>query len=334
MGGNDNLPNIEKKNEQATIANPAWMTSLSLLISGGAPSGAISALQYERVIFALCRLDAWRVRRDVGPSRTVLVALPGQSCVPALLPMLQKVFVHERHVFVYDGCRPSVELGTALISRYGRTYRQRAKNEGSWEEVSSSPSVITANVPMRPLRHVRELPGALARINGTHASTVEAWMASVDTFLDMKSRERTNFYAPFVCQMGFLMKRSAFGNGSRGDLSELAMKNVLQYITGSKSRPLPGDVVSAGTLCLEGMRSKYETEVKASALSDDENALIEKCVFAHKAILLGDKTLLDTVQPKEDWSREFLSDCSSNFCFRTATDHYIFYFSSQSCEET
>jgi hypothetical protein len=295
-------PNV-KRNEQATITNPAWMTSLSLLMSGGA-SGVISARQYERVIFALCRLDAWRVRHDVGPSRTVLFALPGQSCVPVLLPLIQKVFVHDRHVFVYDGCRHSVELGTALRSRYGHTYRQRATNEGMWEEVSASPNVITANIPMRPLRHIRELPGTLAKINGMQASIVEAWMASVDTFLDMKSKERTNFYAPFVCQMGFLMKRSAFGNGTRGDLSDLAMKNVLQYITGSKSRPLPSDVVSAATSCLEEMRSKFENEVKGSTLSDDVKALIEKCVFAHKSILLGDKTLLDTVQPKEDWSRE------------------------------
>ncbi|KAL3816865.1 hypothetical protein ACHAXA_005143 [Cyclostephanos tholiformis] len=297
----------------ATIINPAWMTSLSLLMSKGV-RGTVSAKQYERVVFALCRLDAWRVRDSVGTSRTVLFALPGQSCVPVLLPLIQRVFVHDRHVFVYDGCCHSVELGIALRARYGFTHRRRATDGEIWEEVSASPNVVTANYSMAPLRHIRELPETLARIDGIHASTVEAWMASVDTFLDMKSKEKTNFYAPFVCQMGFLMKRSTFGNGSRGDLSELALKNVLQYITGSKSRPLPSDVVSAAISCLEEMRCKFLDEVKASTLSNDERTLIEKCVFAHKAILLGDKTLLDTVQPKEDWSLKAAKKLKSCLC--------------------
>lgn len=286
---------------QAVISSPAWMTSLSLLISKKVHS--ISTQQFERVAFALCRLDAWRVRESVGASRTVLISLPGQSCVPILLPLIQRVFVHDRHVFVYDGCCYSVELGTALRKRYGYSYRQQAAEE-DWEEVSASPRVITSNFSMAPLRHIRELPETLAKINGIQASVVESWMASVDTFLDMKSKEKDNFYAPFVCRTGFLMKRSIFGNGSRGDVSELALKNVLQYITGSKSRALPSVVMSEAASCLKEMRSKFYDAVKGSTLSDDEKALIEKCVFTHKAILLGDKTLLDTVQPKEDWSRK------------------------------
>ena len=279
------------------------MTSLSLLISKKKLYN-ISDGQYERVAFALCRLEAWRVRDSVGASRTVLITLPGQSCVPLLLPLVQRVFAHDRHVFVYDGCCPSAELGAARRRRCGSSYRQDAAEE-TWEGVSASPDVVTSNFPMAPLRHVRRLPDALARLDGTRASVVESWMASVDTLLDMKSNERRNFYAPFVCRAGFLMGRSAFGNGSRvGDAGGLALKNVLEYITGSKSRAIPDAVMRDAASCLGEMRAKFEDDARGCALGDDERDFVERCVFAHKSILLGDKTLLDTVQPWENWSRE------------------------------
>lgn len=279
------------------------MTSLSLLISKKKLYN-ISDGQYERVAFALCRLEAWRVRDSVGASRTVLITLPGQSCVPLLLPLVQRVFTHDRHVFVYDGCCPSAELGAARRRRCGSSYRQNAAEE-TWEGVSASPDVVTSNFPMAPLRHVRGLPDALARLDGTRASVVESWMASVDTLLDMKSNERRNFYAPFVCRAGFLMGRSAFGNGSRvGDAGGLALKNVLEYITGSKSRAIPDAVMRDAASCLGEMRAKFEDDARGCALGDDERDFVERCVFAHKSILLGDKTLLDTVQPLENWSRE------------------------------
>lgn len=294
---------------QAIISSPAWMTSLSQLIVKKIHS--ISAQQYERIIFALCRLDAWRIRDSIGASRTVLFSLPGQSCVPVLLPLIQKVFVHDRHVFVYDGCCPSVEFGVALQKQYGSSYRQQT--DDCWEEVSSSPRVITSNFPMAPLRHIRELSESLAKVNGSQASIVESWMASVDTFLDMKSQEKKNFYAPFVCQMSFLMKRSVFGK-TDVDMSEMALKNVLQYITGSKSRALPSVVMTEAVLCLNEMRCIFETAVRGSELSGSEKALIEACVFTHKAILLGDKTLMDTVQPKEDWSLKAAKKLKSCLC--------------------
>lgn len=285
------------------------MTSLSLLIVKKIHS--ISTEQYERIIFALCRLDTWRIRDSIGTSRTVLFSLPGQSCVPVLFPLIQKVFVHDRHVFVYDGCCPSVEYGMALQKQYGSSYRQQAQ-EDNWEEVSSSPRVITSNFPMAPLRHIRELTESLAKVNGSHASIVESWMASVDTFLDMKSQEKKNFYAPFVCQMSFLMKRSVFGKID--DVSEMALKNVLQYITGSKSRALPSGVMTEAISCLHEMRCIFETAVNGCESSVTEKELIEACVFTHKAILLGDKTLMDTVQPKEDWSLKAAKKLKSCLC--------------------
>lgn len=306
---------------QATISDPAWMTFLSLLISK--KTHDITTEQFERIIFALCRLEAWRVRDSIGTSRTVLFSLPGQACVPILLPLIQKVFVHERHVFVYDGCCYSVEAGAEMRRRCGSSYRQQAANE-VWKEVSASPKVINCTFPMAPLRHIRELPEKLASLNGIQASVVESWMASVDTFLDMKSKEKKNFYTPFVCRMGFLMKRSGIGNGDGSDLSELALKNVLEYITGSKSRALPGEVMERAVSCLERMRTKFQDAVKGSELNKEEKILIEKCVFTHKAILIGEKTLLDTVQPKEDWSREFDWLFSSLRHLLSSADHLHF----------
>ncbi|KAL7533315.1 hypothetical protein ACHAWF_004451 [Thalassiosira exigua] len=296
----------------ATISNPAWMTSLALLISK--KTHDITAQQFERIVFALCRLDAWRVRESsVGVSRTVLFALPGQACTPLLLPLIQKVFVHERHVFVYDGCAYSVETGAALRKKYGSSYRLQAAEE-VWEEVAATPAVLSATYPMAPLRHNRDLPGTLANLNGVQASTVEAWVASVDTFLDMKAKEKKNFYTPFVCRMGFLMKRAGIGNGDGSDLSGLALKNVLEYITGSKSRALPEEVLSKAVSCMEEKRAKFEDAVKEHKLDAPEKIPIEKCVFTHKAILIGEKTLLDTVRPKEDWSLKAAKKLKSCLC--------------------
>jgi hypothetical protein len=289
------------------------MFALALLISKNTHN--ITKEQFERIIFALCRLDAWRVRDSVGSNRTVMFTLPGQACVPLLLPVIQKVFVHERHVFVYDGCCHTVARGTALRQQYGSSYRQTAVNE-EWDLVSETPTVISATYPIAPLKHNRDLPETLAKLNGVQASIVEAWMASVDIFLDMKAREKKNFYTPFVCRLGFLMKRSGIGNGDGSDLSGLALKNVLQYITGSKSRALSSDVMEKAEKCLSECRTNADDFVENCKIVTNTPLaiLIEKCVFTHKSILIGEKTLLDTVQPKEDWSLKAAKKLKSCLC--------------------
>ncbi|KAL7459606.1 hypothetical protein ACHAWC_011462 [Mediolabrus comicus] len=312
--GTDMLTGVVKDCDHgvATIANPAWMTTLALIVSNNTQN--ITTTQFETIIFALCRLDAFRVRESVGVSRTVLFALPGQSCVPLLLPLVQKVFVHERHLFVYDGCCHSVEYGLGLIKKYGSSYRQKASKE-EWALVSETPGVTSAVYPMAPLRHNRALPETLAKLNSSQASIVEAWMASVNVFLDMKAKEKKNFYTPFVCRLGFLMKRSGIGNGDGSDLSELALKNVLEFITGSKSRALPDKVMDSAKTSLKRKREDAEKEFFASnKLTSDERTLVEKCVFTHKSILIGEKTLLDTVQPKEDWSLKAAKKLKSCLC--------------------
>jgi hypothetical protein len=133
----------------------------------------------------------------------------------------------------------------------------------------------------------------------------------------MKAREKKNFYTPFVCRMGFLMKRSGIGNGDGSDLSGLALKNVLQYITGSKSRALPAEVMERAEKCLTECRAAAaEAYVEKCKIvtNTPEAILIEKCVFTHKSILIGEKTLLDTVQPKEDWSLKAAKKLKSCLC--------------------
>lgn len=275
----------------------------------------ITKEQLERIVFALCRLDAWRVRDSVGANRTVMFTLPGQACVPSLLAVVQRVFVHERHIFVYDGCCHTVARGTALREQHGSSYRQTAAKE-EWDLVSASPSVVSSTYPIAPLKHNRDLPETLAKLNGVQASIVEAWMASVDTFLDMKAQEKKNFYTPFVCRLGYLMKRSGIGNGDGSDLSGLALKNVLQYITGSKSRALSAELMEKAEKRLGECRAAAEAYVEKYKIvvNTPTAILIEKCVFTHKSILIGEKTLLDTVQPKEDWSLKAAKKLKSCLC--------------------
>jgi len=132
----------------------------------------------------------------------------------------------------------------------------------------------------------------------------------------MKAREKKTFYTPFVCRMGFLMKRSGIGNGDGSDLSKLALKNVLQFITGSKSRALPDEMMVKAEKCLSECRVIAESGVENCKIVVNTPAaiLIEKCVFTHKSILIGEKTLLDTVQPKEDWSLKAAKKLKSCLC--------------------
>jgi len=313
--GSEILTNVVKDcgHGVATISNPCWMTALSLLLSKK-HTCSITPEQFERIAFSLCRLEAHRVRSSIGKtSRTVVFTLPGQACTPLLLPLVQKVFVHERHVFVYDGCCHSVEMGLALRKKYGSSYRQKPEKE-EWECVSATPQVISATFPMAPLKHNKELTETLSKLKGDQASIVEAWMASVDTFLDMKAKEKKNFYTPFVCRMGFLMARSGIGNGDGTDKSGLALKNVLQYITGSRSRALSEEVINKALKSLKENRIKSEEAVKEFKLDNPGKILIEKCVFAHKGILIGEKTLIDTVQPKDDWSLKAAKKLKSCLC--------------------
>lgn len=141
-------------------------------------------------------------------------------------------------------------------------------------------------------------------------------MTSVDTFLTLKENERESGYLPFVCRIGYLFADTGrLGNGDV-DLSRLALINLLQFITGSRSRRLEDAVVEAANHTLTRCRKeeKEHAQKYGKAVSEVERVAIEACVFAHKGILIGNKTLLDTVQPKEEWSLKAAKKLTSCLC--------------------
>merc|ERR1719343_30253 len=79
---------------------PLWMLTLSKLVK----DQTISNKHLQSILFSLCRLEAWNVRSTLGSNRTVVFFLPGQCTVSTLVPLLQKVFRHERHAYSYDTC--------------------------------------------------------------------------------------------------------------------------------------------------------------------------------------------------------------------------------------
>uniref|UniRef100_A0A6V2E689 Transmembrane protein n=2 Tax=Ditylum brightwellii TaxID=49249 RepID=A0A6V2E689_9STRA len=280
----------------ALVREPAWMVTVAYMIQ----KNVISKSKMERVLFALCRLDANRVRDDVGASRTVVFTLPGQSCTPPLLPLLQKAFPCERHVFAYDTCAESLCRGLNLSS--GRKKKRIADKESISSELLSAPSDLMARVPIAPLRSLRDLPPLLATFSEDQANIIESWMSSVNAFLLMKQNENENEYLPFVCRMGFLLGRTGLGDGYT-DQSDIALQNVLQYITGSRSRPLKDEVLDAARVALADARKVCEVFPRAEKqMTEQEQNQLEECVFCHKQILIGNKTLIDTVQPAKEWS--------------------------------
>jgi len=100
----------------ALVHEPIWMLALAHLISDS--PNAIPKEKLIKVVFALCRLEAWRVRDDVGESRSVVFTLPGQNVTSSLLPLLQVAFPCERHVFAYHNATDSVGRA-ALLRKQG-----------------------------------------------------------------------------------------------------------------------------------------------------------------------------------------------------------------------
>ncbi len=276
---------------QVLIKEPAWMMTLAYAIE----QKKIKSSQLPKILFAIARLDAWRVRDQVGEYRTVVFTLPGQACTAPLLSSIQEVFPHERHVFVYNGCIDSVSRGLRLTKH------------PSGDCVAISPVAV---------KDVSKIDAILKKLSWDVSDIVEAWMSSVDAFLKLKIAEKKTGYLPFVCRLGFLMSQfGKLGNGNE-DQSELALVNVLQYMTGSRSRALKEEVIEDAKKILVNLREQELDEIKKNAkqLSSTEKEAIEACAFAHKGILIENKTLMDTVQPKKEWSLKATKKLTSCAC--------------------
>lgn len=53
---------------------------------------------------------------------------------------------------------------------------------------------------------------------------------------------------------------------------------------------------------------------KNPSISEAENKAIENCVFQHKSILIGNKTLKDTVLPRQHWTLKQASRAGCSCC--------------------
>ncbi len=287
------------------------MSMLADLISRKAVSSKATSKDLKKIVFGLCRLSAWEVRNQVGANRTVVFTLPGQSSTASLLPSLQSAFPCERHVFVYDGCIDST-------ARALRNLRMKRHSVGSDSLPLSIPTVVSATTPITPLplASVPKMKDLLSPFSYYQAGAIEAWFSSVDAFLTLKHHEKKTGYTPFVCRLGFLMSQvGRLGNG-KVDQSQLALTNVLQYITGSKSRSLEDGVLESARNVLNGIRDADLNYAKQyeGILSENDRQAIEACAFAHKQILIENKTLMDTVQPKVEWSLKAAKKLTSCAC--------------------
>jgi len=276
------------------IQEPAWMVTMALLIR----RKAILMEDAERILFSLCRLESLRLQlqgKKGQKHKTVLFILPGQGCTKILLPMLQSLFPCERHVFAYDGCAASVQRGLMHLK----------KGHASQLPVTAMPRSITATIPLfTMMKDLNTLPNLLAQLPNHVAGIVEAWIGSVDALLSLKENEGKNMYTPFVCRMEFLLKEDPKSKKDGADeRSILALTNVLQYITGSRSRALDDMTMDAAQSVLVDLREECQNDTKNFPKVDRKmRVTIEDCAFAHKMILYGDKTLPDTVIPTKEWS--------------------------------
>jgi hypothetical protein len=146
------------------------------------------------------------------------------------------------------------------------------------------------------------LSSALSLLSVTRADTVEAWMGSVDAFFKLKEEENKNGYLPYTLKVGLLIGDP---DGSLEPDSDryYSVASMMQFITGCRSRPLPEGVLDAAIEWLRDFSYAHREEVKKQPhLSDTEKKALENCVFCHKLILIGDKTLKDTVLPRKHWT--------------------------------
>ena len=141
----------------------------------------------------------------------------------------------------------------------------------------------------------------MAEIPQSQASIVETWMSSVDAFFLLKEDEANNGYLPYVFKLGFLTDPTDKNFSPESD-SYWSLCSLLQYVTGCRSRALPEGVLDAAREFLKDYNRDDPERKTTQGFSDEEAKLIDDCVFHHKLILIGNKTLQDTCLPKQHWT--------------------------------
>jgi len=307
----------ESKTGVAVLSEPFWMVQLAGLLE----ASVLASSKIQKLLFALCRLDAWSLREEVsqGDAKTVMITLPGQATVATLLPLVQAVFPEDRHLFAYDGCVASVQRGIygKRLFRRGQVQNQLASIiNGLCQDPVRYATPLPSDSPLTKDVSLFSLAAALAKVPMRQAEVVEAWMSSVDAYFKLKQQETKNGYLPFCFKLGFLT--NPVGNFEQGTDSYWSLTALLQFITGCRSRALPEGVVDSAKEWLKDYNQAYAEEQrkidKTVVLSETDRKLIENCCFQHKLILIGNKTLQDTVLPKEHWTLKQASRAGCSCC--------------------
>ncbi|VEU39261.1 unnamed protein product [Pseudo-nitzschia multistriata] len=314
----------ESKSGVAVVSEPLWMIQIARL----AEASIVAKSKIQKLIFALCRLDAWSVRHKVGDAKTVMFTLPGQAVVGTLLPLVQSAFPEDRHVFAYDGCVESVKRGIYAERMYKHN-KLIPDLKSIIQGMGKDPLRITTPLPSNsPLSHDASLGGrggamerAFSQVPVKQARIVEAWLSSIDAYFKLKNEETTNGYVPYCFKLGFLT--SPVGDFEYGTDSYWSLNSFLQYVTGCQGRKVQEHVIDAAREWMKDYNSEQKAEdgsfETSVILSEHERKMIENCCFQHKQILIGNKTLQDTVLPKEHWT---MKQASRNGCSCCGPDPY------------
>jgi len=314
----------ESKAGVAVVSEPFWMVQMARLVE----ASVVASSKIRKLMFALCRLDALNLQQEIGDAKTVMFTLPGQAVVATLLPLVQSVFPEDRHVFAYDGCVATVKRGI-----YAERICKRSELSPNLEPIirgmCKDPVRLTTPLPSNsPLTRGTSLGGsgtlekALAQVPLQQARIVETWISSVDAYFKLKNEEETNGYLPYCFKLGFLTDKPV-GNFEYGTESYWSLKSIIQYVTGCQGRAVSEGVIDAAKEWIKDYIQAQEAEQKlienAVSLSEHDRTMIENCCFQHKLILIGNKTLQDTVLPKEHWT---MKQASRNGCSCCGPDPY------------
>ena len=314
------------------VKEPLWLLTMGSIIDD---RSILNKQIIENILYCCCRLESLRLNDVVKQSKTVVMTLSGgQAMTHILLPYIYKVFPQDRHVFTYDSCTSSVQRAIhTKKTKYKQggilptTVDDATSIKGNSPMTMSTPYYSTTSIQLiksSVVYKTRLLLSALQKLSIQHASIVECWITSVDTFLKLKedygdeNKKIQCPYLPFVLQWNQIIDRknltSYLGNAPNITNEDdkkcdtyWMVRSLIQYITGCKSRPLPDGILETAMshVLLNVIPNEEQQQQDAAAyckLSKQQLKDIENCCFQHKSILIENKTLPDTVYPKQHWT--------------------------------
>lgn len=288
---------------------PWWMATLAVLVN----SRTVARHTLERIFWTLLRLEALRAPAH---TTTIVVRLPGSATTPLLLPLIQAVFPDDRIVVAYTGCVASVQAAVTTRRAYPRASLANSLDDALrfTDPVADTTPLVAFN-SSSSCHLMKPYAAALAALPLEQADTVETWMAAVDAYLRLKQEEeqwndqaavpRTtkNDFLPYVFKLDYVLDDNSSSTDplERGTPRYWAVRSLWQYVTGSKSREVPSEIMDAALRFVQDYTSSSSSRATTPVVLVDRRA-IEQAVFQHKLILLENKTLLDTVQPAQHWT--------------------------------